>query len=54
MPQISIIKKSDIQEARRFDAEFFKPEIINLLKNDSLYFLNFGNEITNFKTSDNS
>ena len=25
MSQISIIKKSDIQEARRFDAEFFKP-----------------------------
>ena len=28
MPQISIIKKSDIQEARRFDAEFFKPEYV--------------------------
>ena len=24
MSQISIIKKSDIQEERRFDAEFFK------------------------------
>jgi len=31
--QISIIKKSDIQEARRFDAEFFKPEYLNLFKN---------------------
>ena len=31
MPQISIIKKSDIQEARRFDAEFFKPEYLETL-----------------------
>ena len=30
MPQISIIKKSDIQEARRFDAEFFKPEYLEI------------------------
>ena len=28
MPQISIIKKSDILEARRFDAEYFKPEYL--------------------------
>ena len=36
MPQISIIKKSDVQEARRFDVEFFKPgylEIEKKLKN---------------------
>ena len=32
MPQISIIKKSDIQEARRFDAEFFKPEYLEIEK----------------------
>ncbi len=30
MPQISIIKKSDIQEASRFDAEFFKPEYLEI------------------------
>jgi len=33
MPQISIIKKSNIQEARRFDAEFFKSEY---LENDKI------------------
>jgi len=33
MPQISIIKKSDIQEARRFDTEFFKPEYLENEKN---------------------
>ena len=32
MPQISIIKKSDIQEARRFDAEYFKPEYLEIEK----------------------
>ena len=32
MSQISIIKKSDIQEARRFDAEFFKPEYLEIEK----------------------
>ena len=32
MPQISIIKKSDIQKARRFDAEFFKPEYLEIEK----------------------
>jgi len=31
MAQISIIKKSDIQEARRFDAEYFKPEYLETL-----------------------
>ncbi|MCK4744988.1 restriction endonuclease subunit S, partial [Candidatus Parcubacteria bacterium] len=30
MPQISIIKKSDVQEARRFDAEFFKLEYLEI------------------------
>ena len=30
MSQISIIKKSDVQEARRFDAEFFKPEYLEI------------------------
>lgn len=30
MSQISIIKKSDIQEARRFDAEFFKLEYLEI------------------------
>ncbi len=30
--QISIIKKSDIQEAYRFDAEFFKPEYLEIEK----------------------
>ena len=28
MAQISIIKKSDISEAHRFDAEYFKPEYL--------------------------
>ena len=28
--QISIIKKSDVREARRFDAEFFKPEYLEI------------------------
>ena len=28
--QISIIKKSDVQEARRLDAEFFKPEYLEI------------------------
>ena len=32
MSQISIIKKSDIQEARRFDAEVFKPEYLEIEK----------------------
>jgi len=31
MAQISIIKKSDISEARRFDAEYFKPEYLYTL-----------------------
>ncbi len=47
MPQISIIKKSDIQEAHRFDAEFFKPELlkirIQLEKNNSQNLINFLN-----------
>ena len=30
MPQISIIKKSDIQEAHRFDAECFKSEYLEI------------------------
>ena len=30
MAQISIIKKSDIVEARRFDAEYFKPEYLKV------------------------
>ena len=30
--QLSIIKKSDVQEARRFDAEFFKPEYLEIEK----------------------
>ena len=53
MSQISIIKKSDIQEARRFDAEYFKLDVMNLLKNDNLHFLNLGDEIVSFKTGDN-
>ncbi len=42
MPQISIIKKSDIQEVHRFDAEFFKPEYLEIEKkirdNEFYYF----------------
>jgi len=33
MAQISIIKKSDILEARRFDAEYFKPEYLEIERN---------------------
>lgn len=32
MPQISIIKKSDIQKARRFDAEYFQPKYGKIIK----------------------
>ena len=32
MAQISIIKKSDIAEAKRFDAEYFKPEYLEIEK----------------------
>jgi len=32
MSQISIIKKSEVQKARRFDAEFFKPEYLEIEK----------------------
>ena len=32
MSQISIIKKSDIQEARRFDAEYFQPKYEKIIK----------------------
>lgn len=32
MPQISIIQKTDILEAGRFDAEYFKPEYLDYLK----------------------
>jgi len=32
MAQISIIKKSDVLEARRFDAEYFKPEYLEIEK----------------------
>jgi len=32
MAQISIVKYSDIKEARRFDAEYFKPEYLETLK----------------------
>ena len=53
MPQISIIKKLDIQKAHRFDAEFFKPDVINLLKNKNFHFLNLGDEIASFKTGNN-
>ncbi len=44
MAQISIIKKSDILEAHRFDAEYFKPEYLKLEKNikNNAYF-NFEN-----------
>ena len=43
MPQISIIKKSDIDKAKRFDAEYFKPEYLEIenkleqVKNDYLF-----------------
>ncbi len=30
MSQISIIKKSNVQEARRFDAEFFRSEYLRI------------------------
>jgi len=39
MPQISIIKKSDIQEAHRFDAEYFKPEYLKNVKNSINIFI---------------
>ena len=32
MSQISIIKKSEIEEAKRFDAEYFKPEYLEIEK----------------------
>lgn len=32
MAQISIIKYKDILEARRFDAEYFKPEYLEIEK----------------------
>ena len=44
MPQISIIKKSDILKARRFDAEYFKPEYlkkIDKLKKNNFYLKDF-------------
>jgi len=48
--QVSIIKKSDIQEAHRFDAEFFKPEYLEieerLKKIKSEKFKNYLLEIT--------
>jgi hypothetical protein len=52
MTQISIIKKSDILEARRFDAEYFKAEIINFL-NLNLNLKNFGEDIDFFSTGKN-
>ncbi len=30
MPQISIVKLSDVQKAKRFDAEYFKPEYLEI------------------------
>ncbi|MBU3924608.1 restriction endonuclease subunit S [Patescibacteria group bacterium] len=57
MSQISIIKKSDIQEARRFDAEFFKPEYLDIeeklenIKYDFLYNL-ADNKYKKFNKSD--
>ncbi len=33
MPQISTVKYSDIQEAKRYDAEYFKPEYIEISNN---------------------
>lgn len=45
MAQISIIKKSDIAEARRFDAEYFKPDTLKLIaKIESLPFTRIGKE----------
>jgi len=52
MAQISIIKKSDISEARRFDAEYFKPEYLEMdkklskIKTNNL--LEFSEKITDF------
>ena len=37
--QISIIKKSDVQETRRFDAEFFKPEYLEIKENQTFLFV---------------
>ena len=51
MPQISIIKKSDILKARRFDAEYFKPEYLEierkLKKINSLYLNKVVRKFTN-------
>ncbi len=48
MPQISIVKLSDIQKAKRFDAEYFKPEYLEIerkLNNQNKTLKDFGVEI---------
>lgn len=45
MPQISLIKYSDIKQARRYDSEYFKPEYLiiekNLKKLNSIFLENY-------------
>ena len=48
--QFSIIKKSDIDKARRFDAEYFKPYYIELYKILSLNFFKPNKELTTIKS----
>ena len=52
MAQISIIKYSDIREAHRFDAEFFKPEYLEIEKKlkpiNTDYLINLSLKITDF------
>ncbi len=40
MPQISIVKLKDVKEAKRFDAEYFKPEFLEV-ENEIDYFDNY-------------
>ncbi len=42
MAVYSTIKQLDIKEARRFDAEYFKPEVISLLNKEKIKFINLG------------
>jgi len=52
MPQISIIKKSDIQEARRFDAEYFQPKYEEIIKKIEKYENGFDVVKNQFKQND--
>jgi len=53
MAQISYIKYTDVLETRRYDAEYFRDDVISLLKKENIKFINLGENISKFGTGEN-